>query len=308
MAKNIYTDLAAEVREMNPSLSGVTEDKHEGDGFSVSRIRIENESAAKKMEKPIGEYITLDAPELLNRPLDLFERVSKQIADEIANLMRDVEKKASVLIVGLGNRFITPDSLGPRVVEQIYVTRHILEYLPDAVEGMDLRPVSAFAPGVLGVTGVETLEVVRGIVESVKPDLIIAIDSLASRRAARISTTVQLTDTGISPGAGVGNMRKGLNKETLGIPVLAIGVPLVVFASTITQDTITLIADETGLHKDEEKLKSLAEKVISEKFGPMIVTPKDIDEIVDDMSRILADAINMAMHPMNYEDVRALIA
>lgn len=308
MANNIYTDLAAEAREMNPDIPGITEDNHEGDGFSVSRIRIKSQSAANKMQKPVGDYVTLDAPDLLARPLDLFERVSKQIAEEIANLMQGVKKDASVLVVGLGNRFITPDSLGPRVVEQIYVTRHILEYLPDAVEGMDLRPVSAIAPGVLGVTGVETQEVVRGVVERVKPDLIIAIDALASRRAARISTTIQITDTGISPGSGVGNTRKGLNKEALGVPVLALGVPLVVFASTISQDTISMIADETGLHRDEEKLKQLAEKVISERIGPMIVTPKDIDSIVSDMSRILADAINMAMHPMNYEEVRMLIA
>jgi spore protease len=306
--KNIYTDLAAESREMNPGIPGITEENRDGDGFSVSRIRIETESAARKMEKPVGDYVTLDAPDLLSRPLDLFERVSKQIADEIGNLMQGQKKEASVLVVGLGNRFITPDSLGPRVVEQIYVTRHILEYLPEAVKGMDLRAVSAIAPGVLGVTGVETLEVVKGVVERVKPDLVIAIDSLASRRAARISTTVQLTDTGISPGSGVGNMRKGLNKEALGVPVLAIGVPLVVFATTISQDTISLIADETGLHTDEEKLKQLAEKVISEKIGPMIVTPKDIDSIVSDMSRILADSINMAMHPMNYEDVKALVS
>ena len=168
-----------------------------------------------------------------------------------------------------------PDSLGPRVVESVYVTRHIKQYMPEALPG-PVRAVSAVAPGVLGVTGVETMELVRGVVEHCKPDLVIAVDSLASRRAARISTTVQLTDTGISPGAGVGNNRTGIDRETLGVPVIAIGVPLVVFAATISQDTISLIADETGLHGDEERLKELAAKVIAEHIGELIVTPKAV--------------------------------
>ena len=212
-----------------------------------------------------------------------------------------------MLVVGLGNRAITPDSLGPRVVESIYVTRHIKQYMPDALPG-PVRAVSAVAPGVLGVTGVETMEIVRGVVEHCKPDLVIAVDALASRRAARISTTVQLTDAGISPGAGVGNNRTGLDRETLGVPVIAIGVPLVVFATTISQDTISLIADETGLHNDEERLKELAAKVIAEHIGELIVTPKEIDSIVADMTRIVADGINMALFGADYGEVRMLIA
>jgi spore protease len=238
---------------------------------------------------------------------DMFERTSKRLAQEITALAGDAIHQAPTLVVGLGNRFVTPDALGPRVVDKIYVTRHITKYMPDLLQ-KKLKEVSAIAPGVLGVTGVETAEVVRGVVKSVQPALIIVIDSLASRRAARISTTIQLADTGISPGSGVGNVRAELNRESLGVPVIAIGVPMVVYASTISKDTISLIADETGLHNDEEKLLDLADKVISEHVGPLIVTPKDIDTILDYMSTILADGINLALHDVDYEDVKTLLA
>lgn len=307
MPFSIRTDLAMEARELHPSLSGVTEETEEQEGVSITRIALTTDDAAARLEKRRGRYITLDAPELTVRPPDLFGRVSRALAGELNRLMEGIGPCGSVLVVGLGNRAVTPDSLGPRVVEEIYVTRHIRQYMPDALPG-SARAVSAVAPGVLGVTGVETMEIVRGVVEHCKPDLVIAVDSLASRRAARISTTVQLTDTGISPGAGVGNKRTGLDRETLGVPVIAVGVPLVVFATTISQDTISLIADETGLHNDEERLKELAAKVIAEHIGELIVTPKEIDSIVSDMTRILADGINMALFDADYEAVRMLIA
>lgn len=307
MQKSIYTDLAMESRELNPELQGVTEQTEEGEGINISRIEVETEEAAQKLSKPVGHYITLDAPELINRPLDLFEQVSKSLAKELTSLLAGVGPEATVLVVGLGNRAITSDSLGPKVAEQVYVTRHVAQYMPDALPN-PTRSVCAVAPGVLGVTGIETMEIVQGVVERLKPDIILAVDALASRRAARISTTIQLTDTGISPGSGVGNNRKGLNQATFGVPVLAVGVPMVVYATTISQDTISLMADETGLHADEDKLRALAEKVSEEHLGSMIVTPKDVDQIAADMSRILADGINMALFGAGYEDVRMLIA
>ena len=307
MPFSIRTDLAMEARELHPSLSGVTEESEEHEGVAVTRIALTTDDAAARLEKRKGRYVTLDAPELSARPLDLFERVSRALSNELSRLMEGLGTCENVLVVGLGNRAITPDSLGPRVVESIYVTRHIKQYMPDALPG-PVRAVSAVAPGVLGVTGVETMEIVRGVVEHCKPHLVIAVDALASRRAARISTTVQLTDAGISPGAGVGNNRTGLDRETLGVPVIAIGVPLVVFATTISQDTISLIADETGLHNDEERLKELAAKVIAEHIGELIVTPKEIDSIVADMTRIVADGINMALFGADYGEVRMLIA
>ncbi|HOS19435.1 MAG TPA: GPR endopeptidase, partial [Clostridia bacterium] len=197
--------------------------------------------------------------------------------------------------------------LGPRVADAIYVTRHIKQYMAEAVPET-VREVSALAPGVLGVTGVETREIIYGVVEHTKPAFIIAVDSLASRRAARISTTIQLTDTGISPGAGIGNIRSGLNEESLGVPVIAIGVPLVVYAGTIARDTISLIADETGRHEEEEGLKDLADRMIREHIGELIVTPKEIDALVSDMTKIVSDGINRALLGMDYVGVRTLIA
>jgi len=307
MSISIYTDLAKESRELNPDIQGVSEQTEEQEGVSVSRIKIETAEAAQKLGKPEGLYVTLDAPELVSRPLDLFERVGRMLGAEIDRLLGGVREDATVLVVGLGNRSITSDSLGPRVAEQIYVTRHVTEYMPDALP-KPIRAVCAVAPGVLGVTGVETMEIVRGVVEHAKPDAIIAIDALASRRAARINTTIQLTDTGISPGSGIGNNRKGLNSEAFGVPVIAVGVPLVVHAATISQDVISLMAQKSGLHSDEDKLKALAEEVINENLGQMVVTPKDIDAIVEDMSAIIATAINMALFRARFDEVRMLIA
>ena len=307
MSSGIRTDLALESRELNPDIEGVEEQTEERERMTISRIKITDRTAAEKRDKPIGKYVTLDAPELSNRPLDLFEQMSGALSEELYNMFAGLKDDATVLVVGLGNRSITSDSLGPRVEERIYVTRHVTEYMPDVLPGT-VRSVCSVAPGVLGVTGIETMEIVRGVKEYAKPDMIIAIDALASRRAARINTTIQLTDTGISPGSGIGNNRKGLNSEAFGVPVIAIGVPLVVHAATITQEVISLIADKTGLHGDEEKLKGLAEQVISENLGQMVVTPKDIDSIVEDMSGIIATGINMALFGKSFEDVRMLIA
>ncbi len=304
---SIRTDLAMEARALHPELDGVTEENEERDGIAISRITVATEEAAKRLGKAPGRYVTLDAPELASRPPELFRRVSQAASGELLRLIGELEPQAPILVVGLGNRAITPDSLGPRTAEHVYVTRHIKQHMPDAIP-QSARAVSAISPGVLGVTGVETLEIVRGVVEKTKPALIIAIDSLASRRTERISTTVQLTDAGISPGAGVGNNREGLNRETLGVPVIAIGVPLVVYASTISRDTIALIASDMGLINDEERVKRLAEKAISEKTGELIVTPKEIDSIVEDMTLILADSLNMALFGGDYDEVRALIA
>jgi len=306
--ENIYTDLAREAREINPSIPGVAEQNETREDVEISRIEIQTAEASKKLNKPIGRYVTIEAPKLAERDTAVFQKVSELISEELVRLLPNGGVEGSILVVGLGNRFITPDALGPRVVEKTFVTRHITQHLPDIL-GEPMRSVAAVSPGVLGTTGVETLEMLRGLVERVKPSCVVAIDALASRRAARISTAVQITDTGIQPGSGVGNDgRLGLTQESLGVPVVAIGVPTVVLASTISQDTISLIADETGLHGEEEKMKRLAEQVISEHFGPMIVTPKEIDTIVTDMAGILADAVNLALHKPYYEQVKELLA
>lgn len=307
MSGVIRTDLAMEARELHPELDGVEEEKFMFDGVSVSRIAITSPGTAQMLGKRIGKYTTLDAPDLTFKPAGLCDAVSRQLARELMLLMENIALDAPVLVAGLGNRAVTPDSLGPSVADTIYVTRHIKKYMADAVP-KTVREVSALAPGVLGMTGVETKEIISGLVKHINPGLIIAVDSLASRRAARISTTIQLTDTGISPGAGIGNIRSGLNDETLGLPVIAIGVPLVVYAGTIARDTIGLIADETGRHEEEESMKELADRVIEEHIGELIVTPKEIDALVSDMAKIVADGINRALFGMDYMQVKTLVA
>lgn len=303
----LYTDLAMEARELNPEISGIEEETESFPDISITRIEVLSDEAAEKIGKKKGKYVTLDAPGLIDRPLDLFEDLSKRIAAELKSVIDGISGSENILVIGLGNRNVTPDSLGPKTAEKVFVTRHVKQYMPEALS-YPVPSVASAAPGVLGSTGIETYEIVKGMTDRLRPDMIIAIDSLASRRASRIFTTVQISDAGIDPGSGVGNMRRGLNKESLDIPVIAIGVPLVVYASTITRDTISMIADETGLHGDEEKLKSLAEKVITERMDGMIMTPKDIDSIVSDMSGILADGINLALYGDRYNDVKMLIA
>lgn len=303
----IYTDLAMELRELSPDIEGIAE-QDEADGeIKIKRIGILTSSAAERIGKAMGSYVTLDARALIERPFDLFEAVEKRLAIELGKLIKTDIKRSSVLIVGLGNREVTPDSLGPRVVERVLVTRHVKQFLPEAFD-FETPAVCAIAPGVLGVTGVETMDIVKGVVERVHPDCIIAIDALASRRAARISTTLQLTDAGISPGSGVGNQRAELSLDSLGVQTLAIGVPLVVRAATITRDTLSFMANETGLHADEERLKLLAEDISVKQLDDMIVTPKDIDSIVSDMAGMIANAINRALFAENLESVRSLIA
>lgn len=307
MYGNIHTDLAMEARESNSALNGVSEERTDNKHYSVSRIKIDTDEAASALQKSKGLYITIEAPDLVLREPELIKAVTETLSAELTGLIDKGGASGTVLVVGLGNRAVTPDALGPKTAEKILVTRHIKQYMPDAIPN-GVRSVCAVSPGVLGVTGIETMEVIQGIVERSKPSLIIAIDSLSSRRTERIASTIQLCDAGIQPGAGVGNIRSGLDEASLGIPVIAVGVPLVVYASTISRDTIGLIASELGLLGNEEKIKELAAKAISEKTGELIVTPKEIDSLIECTSTILADGINMCLFGKDYAEVRSLIA
>ena len=307
MYGNIHTDLAMEARESNSALNGVSEERSDNEHYSVSRIKIDTDEAASALQKSKGLYITIEAPDLVLRESELIKAVTEALSAELTGLIDKGGTSGTVLVVGLGNRAVTPDALGPKTAEKILVTRHIKQYMPDAIPN-GVRSVCAVSPGVLGVTGIETMEVIQGIVERSKPSLIIAIDSLSSRRTERIASTIQLCDAGIQPGAGVGNIRSGLDEASLGIPVIAVGVPLVVYASTISRDTIGLIASELGLLGNEEKIKELAAKAISEKTGELIVTPKEIDSLIECTSTILADGINMCLFGKDYAEVRSLIA
>ena len=307
MYGNIHTDLAMEARESNSALNGVSEERTDNEHYSVSRIKIDTDEAASALQKSKGLYITIEAPDLVLSEPELIKAVTEALSAELTGLIDKGGTSGTVLVVGLGNRAVTPDALGPKTAEKILVTRHIKQYMPDAIPN-GVRSVCAVSPGVLGVTGIETMEVIQGIVERSKPSLIIAIDSLSSRRTERIASTIQLCDAGIQPGAGVGNIRSGLDEASLGIPVIAVGVPLVVYASTISRDTIGLIASELGLLGNEEKIKELAAKAISEKTGELIVTPKEIDSLIECTSTILADGINMCLFGKDYAEVRSLIA
>lgn len=249
---NFRTDLASERRDiykkannLENEINGVESEKEQiNENVQVERVKITNEEAKQAIGKPIGNYITIDIKNLKIAQEDELKQYAEVLANELRKIIDlHVDKQAQILVVGLGNIYVTPDSLGPKVINEIEVTRHIINYLPQYVEE-GTRMVSAISPGVLGTTGIETVEILKGIVDNIKPKMIIVIDALASRSIERISSTIQISDTGIVPGAGVGNTRKQISEETLGIPVIAIGIPTVVEAATIAADSIDLFIEK----------------------------------------------------------------
>lgn len=315
---SIRTDLALEAKEIyeeesKESIPGVKVEKDENENIKITRVKITEETGVKALGKPKGNYITIEVPDLRYKDIDLMEDVSRNIAQELDKLI-DLKDDSSILIVGLGNWNITPDALGPKVTEKVLVTRHMTEYIPDQINE-NVRPVSAISPGVLGITGIETSEIIVGVVNHVKPDLVIVIDALASRKMERVNTTIQISDAGINPGSGVGNNRKELSKDSLGVDVIAIGVPTVIDAVTMASDTIDMIIeslkkegkkDNTILNMIDNLNKSekleLINEVFSEQLRDMMVTPKEIDSIIDDISDILADGINISLQPSIHMD------
>ena len=260
-------------------------------GIERLTVRIDSEHDAQAMSRPCGVYVTLTCPQTMSIAL----KTRRALARELAMTLRSMLPKArkSILVVGLGNRNVTPDSLGPRTAERILVTRHMAGCLPEDM-AQSMASVSAAAPGVLGVTGMETGEILKGMVTHVQPDAVIAIDALAARSSSRIASTIQIADTGITPGSGVGNHRKALNEQTLGVPVIAVGVPLVVYASTIASDALYALG---GGEVEEERIAACVEQVVSLKLGEMVVTPREVDALVERMSGVLADGINQALQP-----------
>lgn len=236
--------------------------------------------------------------------MKIFGKSAEILSKELRKLLeKHTTEKDEILVVGLGNLYVTPDSLGPKVINEIDVTRHILNYMPEVLP-QNTRPVSAISPGVLGTTGIETLEIIKGIVENIHPKLIIVIDALASRSIERISSTIQLSDTGITPGAGVGNTRKDLSLDTLGIPVIALGIPTVVEAATIAADSLDLFIRKVQekaesnefLNKlqEKDKYEMIKEVLVPEDYN-FIVTPKEIDDLIENMKDIVARGINFAV-------------
>lgn len=311
---SVRTDLALEAKELasqnGGQIPGVKSETQEENGITVSVIDIETEDGGRSLGKLPGHYVTLEIPGLRQKDSDLQDRVATKLAKVFAEFLQKIgaRQDAKVLIIGLGNWNVTPDSLGPLVVENVMVTRHYFELMPDKVSP-GYRQVSAIAPGVLGTTGIETSEIVQGIVDRSKPDLIVAIDALASKALERVNTTIQIADTGIHPGSGVGNKRRGLTQETLGVPVIAIGVPTVVYASTIVNNCIDMMLRNFKQHTEntsqifgmldslpeEERLK-LVKEVLDPLGHDLLVTPKDIDQFIEDMANIIASGLNAALH------------
>lgn len=292
---NVRTDLALEQRERFVSdqieIPGVAVEETYDDmcEVRVTTVRIETENGAAVMGKPVGNYITLEAPKMAEADESYHREISGKLMEVLEGCLPEKEDGQSILIIGLGNRNVTPDALGPLVVEHLDITRHLVkEYGKYALGGEAVRLVSAVVPGVMGQTGMETVEIVRGIVEETEPDFVIAIDALAARSVRRLNRTIQIADTGIAPGSGVGNHRNAITKETVGVPVIAIGVPTVVDAATIVGDSI----EEYVAKCRDEGMRENKEHLIPPYLYGMFVTPKDIDETMERTSYTISEALN----------------
>ena len=309
---SVRTDLALEQKERfeadHVEIPGVVleENYDEEKEIKVTTVRIETENGARTMGKPVGTYITLEAPELTVPDEGYHREVSLEISRYLKQLLKIQKKDPSILVAGLGNRQVTPDALGPYVADHLQITRHIVkEYGKYAMGKEQVHLLSAIVPGVMGQTGMETVEIIRGVVKETKPDLVIAIDALAARNSRRLNRTIQISDTGISPGSGIGNQRNAITKETVGVPVIAIGVPTVVDAATIVNDAMENMIAEM---EKSETLKGvgvvlqgynaaekyeLVKELISPHLNGMFVTPKDVDETVQRISFTISEALNM---------------
>lgn len=356
--RSVRTDLAVEATELYRQSTGVEEipgariETRRTENASVTRTTVLTPQAAQALGKLPGNYVTIESESLRTHNRDAQEEVGELLAEEIGRFMTRLEEEDTVLLVGLGNWDATPDALGPRTIHHALITRHLFKVAPPELRG-GLRPVCGIAPGVLGITGMETGEIVKGIVERIRPAMVIAIDALAARNTKRICATIQISDTGIHPGSGLGNKRVGITPESLGIPVIAIGVPTVVHAATIVTDALDRYwemqnedgdgdnagrvrenaaqarfpnlavdprdilhphtpsnaeaVDGTGVVADgqvprrfpltPDMLQRFLDEILSPLLGPLVVTPKEIDVVIEDVARILAGGINVALHP-----------
>ena len=308
---NFRTDLAVErtniYRKANrlEQIDGIeTEDEDIDENIKVSRVKITNEKGEEAIGKKKGVYVTLDLKKLKMAQDEDIQKAADTLSNELKVIINShAQSKDDIMVVGLGNIYVTPDSLGPKVINEIDVTRHIIKYLPQYIDE-NARPVTAISPGVLGTTGIETYEILKGIVDNVKPKLLIVIDALSSRSIERISSTIQLSDTGIVPGAGVGNTRAEISESTLGIPVIALGIPTVVESAVLVNDCLDLLIEKLQNEaKSNVFLNELKEQdnyeTIKDALNPldynMIVTPKEIDDLIENMKDVVARGINMSL-------------
>ncbi len=299
--KNVRTDLALEARERfeedDVEIKGVelSQEIIKEKDMKITTVIIKDENGAKAMQKPMGTYITIEAEKLQKKDDEYHSSISEEIGKVILKVIGDAGKDG-VMIVGLGNREVTPDALGPWVVDNLFITRHLIrEYGEEFEKKNHLSCVSAIAPGVMAQTGMEAVEIIRGVVKETKPSVILAIDALAARSVQRLNTTIQISDTGISPGAGIGNNRKALNEESLGVKVVALGVPTVVDATTIVCDSMGNMLNSQGF-SDDEINKFLSEVTEHQSVHNMFVTPKNIDESMKCISYTISEALNSCFH------------
>jgi spore protease len=296
------TDLAVEAKELwkesaeqQTELKGVKSRESDKNGYKITTVDILDEEGAKAIGKPVGTYITMEIDKLVHREDNAFNLGTETLGGELVKLLK-LNPNDTVLVVGLGNDAITPDAIGPQTAKHTLVTRHLVERMPE--DFGFLRKVSVLVSGVLGTTGIESADFIKAVTEKLKPDHVLVIDALASRRLSRVCRTIQIADTGIVPGSGVGNSRAAINRETLGVPVTAIGVPTVVDAGTIAAD----LAEQAGVG-------DLNPEDLSKYARDMIVTPKEIDANVADISKLIGYGINRALHPnLSMDDINMLLS
>ena len=280
----VRTDLALETKEKveedNVELKGVrVKEEERGENIKITEVVIETENGAKAMGKPKGIYTTIEAPEMADGEDGYHREISKVLAEVLKTMMPQGEKEElSILVVGLGNREVTPDALGPKVVDNMLITRHVIQEFGKYALGEEhSNLISSIVPGVMAQTGMESVEIVRGVMKEAQPDYIVAVDALAARSVKRLNRTIQITNTGINPGSGVGNHRHALNQESMGVPVIAIGIPTVVDAATIVNDAIS------GFYEEADCT-----------LNSFFVTPKDIDESIKRLSFTVSEGLNLA--------------
>ncbi|MDI3280118.1 MAG: GPR endopeptidase [Bacillota bacterium] len=308
---SVRTDLAMEAVEVVRSqtgreVDGATVQVEEGPHAKITRMSILTAAASRQLGKMPGHYSTIEAPALRERSRDLKKEIAQLLAQELSRFLNRLKPQDTVLVVGLGNWNATPDALGPRVVRHLLVTRHLFAQPALAELRQGLRPVAALSPGVLGITGIETGEIVLGVVQKIRPAMVIAVDALAARETGRLCTTIQLADSGINPGSGLGNRRVGITPETLGVPVLAIGVPTVVHAVTIVSDALDLLQPAQAAPGQQKK--ALINELLSPHLGTLVVTPKEIDVFIEDVAQTVAGGLNTALHPgIGLEDALAYL-
>ncbi|MBO5031356.1 MAG: GPR endopeptidase [Lachnospiraceae bacterium] len=295
----IRTDLALEATESvrkqaSGQMRGISIDEYDAmEDVHISKVVILSKNAAKSMGKPMGTYITLEAAGLQESDEDYHREISEELAKQLKSVLPDIEQERSILVVGLGNRDVTADSLGPCTVDNLFVTRHIIkEYGKQAYRASKIHQISALVPGVMAKTGMETAEIIKGVIKETTPDIVIVIDALAARSTRRLNRTVQITDTGIHPGSGVGNHRNALTRESLGVPVIAIGIPMVVDAGTIVSDALEKLSQEyDGGKASLDYFRNSSDTQLHN----MYVTAKNIDETTKRLSFTLSEAINIAL-------------